>query len=162
MNQDNAGDQRNADPLSFARAIALRQLDQAPRTRKQLADKMASKNVPEDIAITVLDRLTEVGLIDDLAYAHMLVRSRTATKGLARRALRQELRQKGVSDDFAAIALEAVTDDDELHMATELVAKKLRNMANLDKQVRYRRLAGLLARKGYGSTTIGRVLADLD
>ena len=50
-----------SDPLSFARNIALQQLNYAPRSRKELADKLKGKGVPEDISEQVLDRLTEVG-----------------------------------------------------------------------------------------------------
>ncbi|MDD9204853.1 regulatory protein RecX, partial [Georgenia sp. 10Sc9-8] len=60
------------DPEQVARTIALRQLSAAPRSRAQLADAMARKDVPEAVAEAVLDRFTEVGLVDDAAYAEML------------------------------------------------------------------------------------------
>src|SRR5690625_442791 len=59
-----------------ARAILLRQLAAAPRSRAQLAEKLSARNVPDELAETLLDRFEEVGLIDDAAYAEMLVRSR--------------------------------------------------------------------------------------
>jgi len=121
----------------------------APRSRSELATKMATKGVDGAVAEQVLDRLTEVGLVDDVAYAGMLVRSRQETRGLARRALLHELRQKGVDDDTARGAVEDVTDDDERAGAERVVARKLRATRGLDRAVRERRLAGVLARKGY-------------
>ena len=97
------------DPEQVARAICLRALTGAAKTRKQLADLLAKRGVPEDAALTVLDRFTEVGLIDDAAFASAWVSSRQAGRGLARRALRAELQAKGVDREVAAAALEEVT-----------------------------------------------------
>ncbi|WP_445263091.1 regulatory protein RecX [Pseudokineococcus sp. 1T1Z-3] len=139
----------DADPAAVARAVALRQLTTAPRSRAELAQKMAGKGVQEEVAAAVLDRLEEVGLVDDEAYAGMLVRSRQETRGLARRGLAHELRRKGVEDDVAQGALAEVTDDDERAAAERVVERKLRATRGLDRSVRERRLAGVLARKGY-------------
>ncbi|ROP45684.1 regulatory protein [Pseudokineococcus lusitanus] len=138
-----------ADPVAVARGIALRQLAMAPRSRGELAAAMARKGVEEPVVEQVLDRLTEVGLVDDVAYADMLVRSRQETRGLARRALLHELRTKGVEDDVARGAVADVSDEDERAGAERVVERKMRATRGLDEQVRLRRLAGVLARKGY-------------
>src|SRR5699024_1472943 len=96
-----AGQDKGPDPDSVARAIALRKLGAAPQSRAQLAEAMASKNVPEEIAENVLDRFEDVNLIDDAAYAEMLVRTRHNERGLARRALAHELWRKGVDAETA-------------------------------------------------------------
>jgi regulatory protein len=137
------------DAEDVARQIVLRQLAMAPRSRKQLADKLRQRGCADDVAERVLDRMTEVGLIDDEAYAGMLVRSQQASRGLAKRALARELRTKGVDDETAQAALEEVRPEDEREQAERLVAKKLRTMHGLDATVQTRRLAGMLARKGY-------------
>ncbi|WP_245963479.1 regulatory protein RecX [Terracoccus luteus] len=139
----------DADPESVARSIALRQLSMAPRSRAQLEKKLSQRGCDDDVAARVLDRLTEVGLVDDGAYAEMLVRSRHAGKGLARRAIAHELREKGVDRDLADEALEQVDTDDERTRAEELVARRLRSLHGLAPEVQARRLAGMLARKGY-------------
>ncbi|MBW8171695.1 recombination regulator RecX [Ornithinimicrobium sp. Arc0846-15] len=120
-----------------------------PRTRHQLATKLADKGTPNDAAQSVLDRMTEVGLIDDEAFAHMFVRSQVDSRGLAPMALRHELRKKGVSDDLISLAVGEVEPDDQRATAQALVDKKLRAMHGLERVVQTRRLAGLLARKGY-------------
>ena len=80
---------------------------------QELADKLAKRGVPHDLAADLLDRFTEVGLIDDGAYARQWVESRHRSRGLAPRALAQELRRKGVGDDEAKAALEQIDDDDQ-------------------------------------------------
>ena len=138
-----------ADPESVARKILLDQLTGQARSRQQLADKLAQKNVPADLATRLLDRFEEVGLVDDAAFARQWVSSRQAGRGLARRALAEELRRKGIDDETARDALDEVDPADEESAARELVRKKLRSMARLAPEVQTRRLVGMLARKGY-------------
>ena len=77
------------------------------------------------MAARVLDRFEEVGLVDDAEFARSLVRSRQASRGLAGRALRQELRRSGVDDETAAEALDELDPEQELATARALVAKRL-------------------------------------
>jgi len=134
-----------------AREIVLNQLSDGPRTRKQLLDKLSAKEIPEDVAVPVVDRFEEVGLVNDAEFAHAWVRSRHTGKGLGRAALRQELRNKGVPNDDIIDALTDVSDDDEFERAVELARKKARSTVNLPTQKRVQRLASMLARKGYPS-----------
>ncbi len=154
-----------ADPEAVARKILLDTLTGQARTRQELADKLAKRGVPDELASALLDRFTEVGLIDDAAFARQWVESRHRSRGLAPRALKQELRRKGVTDDDAAEALEQIDDDDQRAAARALVDKKLRSMRGLEPQVATRRLAGLLARKGYAPglafAVVREALADL-
>ena len=152
-----------ADPESVARKILLDQLTGRARTRKELADKLASRNVPDDIATRLLDRFTEVGLIDDAAFARLWVQQRQEGRGLARRALAQELRRKGVDDEVAREALDeraADEPDAEVEVAREMVRRKLRSMRGLDQQVAVRRLVGMLARKGHNPGVAYRVVRE--
>jgi len=138
-----------ADPESVARKILLDQLTGQARSRKELADRLAKRNVPEEIATRLLDRFEEVGLVDDQAFARLWASSRKSSKGLARRALAQELRRKGVADEVAREALDELDPDDEEAAARTLVQRKLRSMSRLDDTTKARRLVGMLARKGY-------------
>jgi regulatory protein len=142
----------------------LRQLAMSPKSRKQLRDKLRQRNCPDDVAEAVLDRMAELGLVDDEAYAGMLVRSQQAGRGLAKRALARELRTKGVDDETARATLEAIDPDAERDQAERLVAKRLKAMHGLEPLVQTRRLAGMLARKGYPAdlamTVIRAAIAD--
>ena len=149
------------DPESAAKALCLRLLAAQARSRADLADRLRRKGIPGDVAERVLDRFVEVGLIDDEAYARMLVRSGQECKGLAPRALSQQLRRKGVDEDIIEQALAEVADpDQDSHRARELVDKRLRTMRGLDRQVQTRRLAGFLGRKGYDGALAFRVIRE--
>ncbi|WP_231635166.1 regulatory protein RecX [Luteipulveratus halotolerans] len=149
------------DAHEVARAIVLRQLTMAPRSRKQLEDKLRQKDCDEQVARQVLDRMEEVGLVDDEAYAQMVVRTQQTGRGLARRALRQELRRKGVDDEVAAATLDDIDDESERDRARALAEKKMRSMHGLDATVQTRRLAGMLARKGYSSSVAWAVIREV-
>ncbi|MFJ4832746.1 recombination regulator RecX [Streptomyces sp. NPDC088747] len=138
-----------ADPVERARAICLRLLTGTPRTRKQLADALHKREIPDDVAEQVLSRFEEVGLINDSAFADAWVESRHHGRGLARRALVQELRTKGVDSALIDEAVGQLDSEQEETTARELVARKLRSTRGLDRDKRLRRLAGMLARKGY-------------
>lgn len=148
------------DPEAVARAVCLRALTGAPKTRKQLADLLARRDVPEDAAAAVLDRFTEVGLIDDAAFARAWVGSRQAGRGLARRALRAELYAKGVDAEVAAEAVALVDDEDERDAARELVRRRITSMSRLDRATATRRLIGMLARKGYSGGLAAAVVRE--
>ncbi|MEU6469878.1 recombination regulator RecX [Streptomyces massasporeus] len=137
------------DPVERARAICLRLLTGTPRTRKQLADALRKRQIPDDAAEEVLLRFEEVGLINDSAFADAWVESRHHGRGLARRALARELRTKGVDSTLIDEAVSQLDSEQEEETARELVARKLRSTRGLDRDKRLRRLAGMLARKGY-------------
>nr|WP_257907144.1 regulatory protein RecX [Janibacter limosus] len=143
-----------------SRAVVLRLLTGAPKSRSELEKALRRKGCPDDVAAEVLDRFEQVGLVDDEAYAQAFVRSKQAGRGLARRALSHELRKKGVDDELAQAVLDEVDPQDERERAHELVAKRLRSMHGPDRTVQTRRPAGMLARKGYGSDVTGVVIAE--
>ena len=143
-----------------AREIALRQLSAAPRSRAQLEQAMAKRDVEPELIARVLDRFTEVGLVDDDEYARMVVRTRHAERGLSRRGIAVELRRKGIDDTTAAGALEQVDEDDEESAARVHVRRKLASTSGLDPQVRRRRVYAALGRRGYGPELIGRLLRE--
>ena len=108
----------------------------------------------------LLDRFEEVGLVDDEAFARSWVDSRQRTRGLARRALAQELRRKGIADETAREVLAEVDPADEEQAARQLVRKKLRGLRGVDDTAAARRLAGMLARKGYSAGLAFAVVKD--
>lgn len=133
----------------MARLICLRLLTGAPRTRAQLAEGLSSRGIPDEAAGRVLDRFSAVGLIDDSAFAAAWVFSRHAGRGLASRALRYELQDRGVDAETTAQAVSVLDPDTERETARRLVRTRLARMSALAPEVTARRLAGMLARKGY-------------
>jgi regulatory protein len=155
-----AGADPPADPEAVARLICLRQLTAAPRTRAQLADTLRKRGIPDSAAEAVLSRFTEVGLIDDATFASAWVESRHYGRGLGRRALEAELRQRGVDRGDIQAAVGNLSPERELATARALVARRLASTAGQAGEVRFRRLAGMLARKGYPAGIVYQVVRD--
>ena len=107
----------------------------------------------------MLDRYDEVGIIDDAAFARAWVTSRHHGRGLARRALADELRRRGVDAAVAGEALELLEEGEEAATARALVDRRLRTMTG-PPEVVFRRLAGMLARKGYPAGVAIRAVKD--
>jgi len=150
-----------ANAESAARAIALRKLTTRAHTRHELDKALQGKNVAKSVKDAVLDRLQEVGLVDDASFAVDWVASRQQRRHLSRRALRRELEAKGVERVDIDRALENVDRADEFASARELVERKRRAMSSLARDVQQRRLAGVLSRRGFDSAVISRVLSDV-
>ena len=152
------------DPVASARIICLRLLDQRARTRVELARALTKKGIPEDAANSVLDRFTEVGLIDDQALALSFATARHSHRRLAPRAISAQLRRRGVEDETIASAVSGIDGDSERRAARELVKAKLRRFDGVDPAVATRRLAAMLARRGYSSgvafATVREVLRE--
>lgn len=155
-----ASRQPDADPESVARAICLRLLTMAPKTRAQLAEALRKRDVPDAAAQAVLDRFVELGLINDEAFAEAWVDSRHHGRGLAKRALAQELRHRGVDSETVNDAVERLEPEQELETARRLVERKLSSTKNVEPKARVRRLAGMLARKGYAPGLAFRVVRE--
>lgn len=151
----------DADPYAVAHSIALDRIASRDRTRHELAQVLKTKNVPPEIAEQVLDRLQEVGLVNDAAFAEAWVESRQQRRHLSRPALRRELQAKGVDRDQIDAALESVDFGDELTAARRLAQRRHAAIADLDYPVRYRRLAGVLGRRGFGSAIVTQVLSEV-
>ena len=134
--------------------MCLRLLTARARTRAELEGQLAKRGYPDDVTARVLDRLAQVGLVDDVDFAQQWVRSRRVNAGKGKRALVAELRTKGVDDDVITAALAGIDAGAERERAEQLVRDKLRRekLGDDDDAKVARRLVGMLARRGYNQT----------
>ncbi|MFC3777909.1 recombination regulator RecX [Mycolicibacterium holsaticum] len=137
-----------------AHNVCLRLLTVRARTRAELAAQLTKRGYPDDVRDRVLDRLADVGLVDDADFAEQWVRSRRRNAGKGKRALAAELRNKGVDNEVITAALADIDTGAERTRAEELVRAKLRRerLDDGDDAKVTRRLVGMLARRGYYQT----------
>jgi regulatory protein len=154
------GDEQRGDPEAAALEICLRLLTAAPRTRAQLDQALRRRGVPQSAVDVALDRLAGAGLIDDAAFARAWVDTRHRGRGLARRALSAELRQRGVDEGDVRAAVADLSPEQEAAAARRLVEAKLAATRGRPLATRMRRLTGLLARKGYPAAMAYRVIRE--
>ena len=139
----------------------LTKLTGQARTRAELAKALTAKQIPEEVSAGILDRYTELGLVNDQEFAHSWVESRQRRRTLSKRALRQELTRKGVDAETVSEAVDEVDDEAELAAARELVSRKLRGLARYEPLVQQRRLAGALARRGFPAPVVRQILTEV-
>jgi regulatory protein len=137
------------DPETVAKAICLRLLTVAARPRAVLAVALRKRGIPDDVAETVLDRFVDVGLIDDQAYAQAYVATKQRDRGLGTTALRTELRRKGIDEEVVAGAVDGIDHEAERSRAKALIERRVDAAMSAGPVAARRRLAGLLARRGY-------------
>jgi regulatory protein len=149
------------DPEAQARQICLRLLAVAPKTRAQLAQALRRRGVPAEAAETVLARFTDVGLIDDAAFARGWVESRHYSRGLSRRSLSAELRRQGIETEEIREAVDTLDPEQEVVTARRLVEQKMAATRGQPPEARVRRAAGMLARKGYPPGLVFRLIKEV-
>ena len=151
-----------SDVSTPCREAALKLLERTRRTRRDLERRLKEKDFDAATIATTLDRLTEVGLIDDVEYARAWLAGRWGRKPSGWRRLVQELRAKGISEEDAERARELLSErgsaPDEVGSAAKLVAQARKRYARLEPQAQRQRLYALLARRGYDSDVIRRAL----
>lgn len=150
-----------ADPYSEAMSIALYALAPRAKSRDELFKQLLKRGVDADNAIAVLDSLELQGLLNDLEFAKLWSESRQRAKKLSKRVIAGELRTKGVSQDIINEVIAEIDDESEYNQAFLLAERKYKSIAHLDPEVVYRRISGLLARKGYGHGICARIMREL-
>lgn len=153
--------QSTKDPYSVARAIVLRRLALASRSRAELRLSLCDRDVAVDVQEQVLNRFTELGLIDDVALANSFVEHHTEA-GRGRRAITHKLRARGIPDHVIESALSGVTDEDELQRAKTLVERRWDRLAHLERPARIRRLKGMLGRRGYAGHIVAAAIRQVE
>lgn len=146
LSEEEIGDLQHDDAVERAYAAALNFLSYRPRSQREIEDYFRRKKTDSAIAGAVLDRLARSGLVDDHEFARYWVENRQAFRPRGTRALRVEMRQKGLASDVIDGALEGVSDET---MAYEAGAKKLRAFGSLDEPEFFRKMVGFLQRRGF-------------
>jgi regulatory protein len=153
---------REASTFQRALAAAMKSAGRRPLSRRRLDEKMRKAGWDDAMIARVIERLTQLGALDDEKLGRALVEEIQARKPAGPALLRAKLRQRGLENRLIEKLVQEVADDparDPVADATELARKKLRTLARFDPATRKRRLWGLLARRGFNGETIANVLA---
>jgi regulatory protein len=128
------------------RAIGLLAVRQ--RSRRELERRLVQAGFEPDAVEAELDRLEQVGLIDDASFAAAVVESRMGARGESRRAVGMKLQQAGVDRDVALAALDDAREDEQ-DRADRLAEARARRVAGLDPATGFARVSSFLMRRGY-------------
>jgi regulatory protein len=145
-----------------ARNIVLKLLERGPKSSFELAEALEKHEIPSEIATHVIQRFTDVELIDDAAYAQQVSEASRRTKGLARSMVKRKLADKGLDQEIINQVASDISDEDELSAATEIAIKRLGQLAKLAPEVRNRRLIAFLQRRGFGSAVVFAAIREAE
>ncbi|MFN2149595.1 MAG: regulatory protein RecX [Anaerolineales bacterium] len=137
---------------------ALRYLSRRPHAEKEIREKLYRNGFAEPVLRRTIDRLREAKLVDDAAFARAWVENRLTFRPRSARALRMELKRKGVP----AAAIDQALDGFEEQQAARLAAEKgLRRYAHLEPETARQRLMAYLTRRGFDYSVVKHVLRDV-
>lgn len=137
---------QHTEAAEKAHQRALNFLSYRVRTEDEIRRNLAKHDTPEEVVESVLERLRRNHLVDDLYFAQTWVENRSDFRPRGRRALRSELRQKGIAE---ALIKEALHDLDEQELAMRAAEKNARKYRQLDWPEFRQKLVGFLARRGF-------------
>ncbi|MDI3340543.1 MAG: RecX family transcriptional regulator [Sphaerobacter sp.] len=146
-----------ADEAERATQAALHFLSYRPRSEREVRDRLHRRGFSDEAIAAAIERLERWRYLDDAAFARFWVENRAEHQPRGRRALRAELRAKGVEPELVEVAIDEVGGDEQA-AALALARKRVTALRGLDPSVQRRRLAGYLQRRGYDWDTVRRVL----
>jgi regulatory protein len=149
---------QTADAIEEAYRQAMLFLSFRTRSAAEVRQNLRKHKVPDDVIERTIERLQENKFVDDTRFARAWVENRSTFRPRGMRALKLELRQKGLSDETARSAL---VDLDEEALAYQAGQKKLRHFEHLEWDEFRKKLSDHLARRGFPYSIITSVVTRL-
>jgi regulatory protein len=149
---------RGEDAIIQAVDSAAHFLGFRPRSIVEVRRNLTDKEIPEEVIEAAITRLTSMGYLDDLAFARYWIQNRGQFKPLSQRALRQELRQKGIGN---AHIDEALSEVDESELAYKAALTQTRKLRSLPPKEFFTKMTTFLQRRGFSYSTARDVITRL-
>lgn len=151
----------NQDAISKAYEAGLRLLTTRPRSSDEIRRALQQRQIPDEVIEAALERLNQQGYVDDAAFVRFWIENRTQFKPLGVRALRYELRQKGVPNSIVDEALAELPDDEEADLAYRALLPRLRRLRGQSQREVQQQLYAFLQRRGFSPSMSREALKRL-
>lgn len=158
LTDDEIAQLQHGDTFNKAFTAALRYLGYRPRSQYEIEKYLTDKEYDEEVVEATVSRLYEYNYLDDEAFARSWLGDRERFKPKGERAIRYELKQKGVADDIITLVLEDLNEDDSAWLA---VQPKLERWIVLDEQTMKKKMMGFLGRRGFSYDAIRTVVEQV-
>jgi len=149
---------KGEDAVVQAVESAAHFLSYRPRSLQEVRRNLKEKELPPEVTEAAVERLTALGYLDDEAFARYWVQNRAEFKPLSHRALRQELRQKGIAD---SIINEVLAGQDEQGLAYEAAQGQLRRLRQKTLREFKTKMSAFLQRRGFSYSTTQDVVVRI-
>ncbi len=153
----------HAESIDKAFHAAVRLLEARPRSTSEIRDRLRRKGFDSAAIEGALQRLTELGMIDDAAFTRHWIENRQTFSPRGSNILRDELRRKGIAPDVVAQALndDTLVGDQATHALAVARAAVRKYASSPDYPTFARRMGGYLQRRGYGYEVIRPIIEQL-
>lgn len=148
------------DAQEDAHEAALRYLGYRPRSETEVRRYLEQRGYPPEVQEETLSRLRQSGLVSDDDFTRFWVENRERFRPRSRRALRYELRLKGIAPDLIEGALASVDEEDGAYAVAQKRAERFVR-EGLDAQTFRQKLGQFLTRRGYEYAIIRQVVSRL-
>ncbi len=156
---------KERDQVEVAYDRALNFLSYRPRSVAEVRRRLSEKGFDEPTIDQVIARLSRAGLVDDEAFARYWIENRDTHRPRGSRALRYELRQKGLPDSVIDDLLTDYDEDAAAYRAAVLQVQRLTRKSDYDIGALRSKLSAFLSRRGFSyditRDTVDRLLAEL-
>jgi len=129
---------------------ALNYLSYRPRSREEVRRYLRRKETPPEIIEAALARLDRLDFVNDRTFAGFWIESREQFSPRGARALKNELRLKGVERDVVDELVDDEQDEERALRAGRKKAISLANIPDIDYATFRNRLGSFLQRRGFG------------
>ena len=142
--------------------LSLKFLSYRQRSEKEVRDYLGRKRSQPDIVEQIITKLKEQKFLDDEEFARIWIESRNRSKPRSNRLLRLELKRKGIASEIVdRLTADGKRQSTDLELAKKIVSKKINKLRNAEKQEIYKKLGGMLARRGFDWETIKRAIDEI-
>ncbi|MCF6139308.1 recombination regulator RecX [Pseudalkalibacillus berkeleyi] len=138
--------------------MAMNYLSYRMRSMDEIRQYLIKKEFEPHTAESVIERIKELGYLDDMEFSKMFIRSKVMTTKKGPKALKQDLKQKGVDDLTIENALTIYTEEEQVDEATKLVEKKAKQSKKLSEHALKQKIGQVLQQKGYAWSIIEQAI----
>jgi len=149
------------DAIQKAYDRAVRFLSPRPRSEAEVRRRLAKAGIDATVIDAVVARLTGQGYLDDAEFARFWVENRQRFRPKGGRALRQELRQKGLAAPVIEAAIADVDPMAAAYAAAQVKASRLAHLIQDDPAAFRRKLSAFLMRRGFNYEIVAEVVTRL-
>ncbi|MGC8594972.1 MAG: regulatory protein RecX [Candidatus Kryptoniota bacterium] len=153
---------KRAQTYHDAYAAGIRLINFRQRTRSELSRRLAQKGFDRTTIGKVIERLSQLGLINDEEFAKAFVNAGSTGKLLGKRSLIRKLREKGIDRETAEKALgEFANDEKQMTIAIEAAKKKLDRLSGEGIERKIKKLSTFLISRGFEWEIVKKVIREL-
>lgn len=150
---------RYRDAVNKAVDRAINLLSRRPRSTEEIRRRLKKASVEDDVIELAIERLEQLGYLDDVAFARFWIENRKTFKPRGSRALQYELRNKGVAEPIIRELVDDMVDENDA--AYRAARKRVNRFRGSQKQDFKKKIGSFLQRRGFGYGVASRTIQTL-